>query len=132
MGEAPWNFYSGRPYHKKATFQKDRKRLFIFYDSWQPHYAQVLSIAHEFGHFLLGHHNHTELYSWEDSLFCTYGPEKDASIIAFLCLIPTPFLEKMEFQGRLNPEELFWELWPGGRNRRTVALGDSLCKTKNL
>jgi len=47
-------------------------------------------------------------------MFTRHGIEKDASIVGFLCLLPTAALDKLAYQEALDVEEIYQELCPCG------------------
>jgi Zn-dependent peptidase ImmA (M78 family) len=91
-----------------------KKRNLIYFNPQQPHHQQILCLGHDIDHFLLGHHDAWELYFNPLSMFARHGMEKDASIVGFLCLLPTRTLDEMAYWGRLDIEEIYRELCPCG------------------
>lgn len=85
-------------------------KKFLLYNPWLHPDELVLTLGHEIGHILLGHIDHFEVLFSNKAFFSKSRLEKDAGIIGFLCWLPTPYLQKLEAQGRLSVEELAWEL----------------------
>lgn len=74
---------------------------------------QVIILGHEIGHILLGHLEIGSTLTFSiHNLFKKNRWENDASVIGYLCLIPTAELIRMVRNGIRGPEELFSELQP--------------------
>mgnify|MGYP000940617809 CR=1 FL=1 len=74
---------------------------------------QIIILGHEIGHILLGHLEiGSELPFSIHNLFLKNRWERDASVIGYLCLIPTAELIRMVRNDIQGPEELFSELQP--------------------
>jgi Zn-dependent peptidase ImmA (M78 family) len=80
------------------------------YNPHLPDTQLTLALAHDLGHNLLGHIENSRNMNFKSpikSLFATERMERDASVIAFLCLIPTHILIDMALRDRLQQEELY-------------------------
>ncbi len=74
---------------------------------------QILVLGHEIGHVLLGHLELSSTLPFSiHNLFRKNHREHDASVVGYLCLIPTAELIRMVRSGISGPEELFSELQP--------------------
>jgi hypothetical protein len=96
------------------TFMHKGKKVLTF----NPHLPETmltLSIAHDLGHNLLGHVGESNILNLSD-IFSKNRMERDATVIALLCLIPTKHLLYLYSSERLYPEELHYDfrhLWDG-------------------
>jgi len=79
----------------------------IVINPWHHPVLNILATGHEIGHHVLGHFETEVMLRHYNALFSRSGIEKDASIIGFLCLIPTPKLVRLELGKMLDPEEVY-------------------------
>lgn len=103
---------------RKASFASISKldgHSVIYYNPNLQETLLILALGHELAHQLLGHLE--SIYPLRFSSPFQSHPahdrdEREASIFASLCLIPTPNLIKLKLQERFSPEDLYADLTP--------------------
>lgn len=87
----------------------------VLYNPNLPEAEKVLVLGHEIGHHLLGHVYENSISGFlQSSLFTHSGAEKDASIVGYLCMIPSDAIFRLIDEERVGPEALYSEyryLW---------------------
>lgn len=98
----------------------------ILYNPHLPEAEKILVLGHEIGHHLLGHVYQDHVSGFQkSSLFSHYGPEKDASIVGLLCMIPNTTIFRLINEERLDAEALFYEyrhLWADLDEEYSIAI----------
>lgn len=80
----------------------------IIINPWDDPLIKRFALGHELGHHLLGHVENAAYHSAADGLFSKRGIEKDASIVSYLCWIPTvDICRKLFTNGRVSTEDIF-------------------------
>lgn len=97
--------------HGFAYYRNNKRH--IFFNPHLPEAEKILVLGHELGHQLLGHTYRSPINNFSrSSLFERTGFEKDASIIGYLCMIPSQTIFRLISEGRADPEALYNEYLP--------------------